>query len=106
MGPLFVACSVGWWARRPAAAVKVERPWTNDLDRGEDRRMLLAAEKDGVRGSGHGRLPVRRDGRWVQESGWGARAPSLISVHAVVGASCGDMMIDGVSRKGCGRWVF
>jgi hypothetical protein len=70
--------------------------------------MLLAAEKDGVRGSGHGRLPVRRDGRWVQGSGWGARAPGLISVHggiSVIGCS-GDMMIDGVSRKGCGRSVF
>ncbi len=80
----------------------------NDLDRGEDRPMLLAAEEDGVRGSGHGRLPVRRGGRWVQGSGWSARAPSLISVHggiSVIGCS-GDMMIDGVSRKGCGRSVF
>ncbi len=70
--------------------------------------MLLAAEEDGVRGSGHRRLPVRRGGRWVQGSGWGARAPSLISVHggiSVIGCS-GDMMIDGVSRKGCGRSVF
>jgi hypothetical protein len=35
---------------RSAAAVKVERPWTNDLDRGEDRPMLLAAEEGGMVG--------------------------------------------------------
>jgi hypothetical protein len=37
--------SAGLRPCRPAAAVKVERPWTNDLDRGEDRPMLLAAEE-------------------------------------------------------------
>jgi hypothetical protein len=61
-GSLFVASSGGLKQGRSAAAVKVERPWTNDLDRGEDRPMLLAAEEDGVRGSSHGRLPLRRDG--------------------------------------------
>jgi hypothetical protein len=38
--------SVGLKRCRSAAAVKVERPWTNDLDRGEDRPILSAAEED------------------------------------------------------------
>ena len=39
------ASSVGLGRYRSAATVEVERPWTNDLDRGEDRPMLLAAEE-------------------------------------------------------------
>ncbi len=70
----------------------------NDLDRGEDRRMLLAAEEDGVRGSGHGRLPVRRGGRWVQGSGWGARAPSLTNEIAW-------RLTSGDSGDVCQLWV-
>jgi hypothetical protein len=59
--------------------------------------MLLAAEKDGIRSSGHRRL---HSGAWPVGAGiGGARAPGLISVHAAVGAGCGDMMIDGVSRQ-------
>ena len=46
-GPCVVAFfSVGLKRCRSAAAVKVERPWTNDLDRGEDRPILSAAEED------------------------------------------------------------
>jgi hypothetical protein len=41
--------STGLRSRRSAAAVRAERPGTNDLDRGEDRLVLLAAEKAGVR---------------------------------------------------------
>jgi hypothetical protein len=44
--PFFVVSSVGLHRCRSAAAVKVERPWTNDLDRGEDRPILSAAEED------------------------------------------------------------
>src|SRR4051812_25106624 len=51
---------------------------------------------------------LRREGRRSDGRGCSARAPGLISVHAAVGgaAGCGDMMIDGVSRQGCGRSVF
>jgi hypothetical protein len=46
-GPFFAFSSVGLKRCRSATAVQVKRPWTNGLDRGEDRRMLLAAEEDG-----------------------------------------------------------
>jgi hypothetical protein len=45
---LFGVSSVDLKRCRSAAAVKVERPWTNDLDRGEDRPILFAAEEDEV----------------------------------------------------------
>jgi len=70
--------------------------------------MLLAADEGGEASARQWRLPVRRE--WPADDGQrcGARAPGLISVHgAIDGESCsGDMMIDGVSRQGCGRSVF
>jgi hypothetical protein len=67
-GPFFTFSSVGLKWCRSAAAVKVERPWTNDLDRGEDRRMLLAAEED----EGQVRSGAAPDSAcWPQEWGIG-----------------------------------
>jgi hypothetical protein len=100
---------VRWFWPRPPAWERVgPQPrsrwsalWTNDLDRGEDRRRLAAADEAqllGIRVDG-GSRPA---GPAKCGQGCGARAPSLISVHAAVGegAGCGDMMIDGVSRQG------
>jgi len=37
--------AIRWWlpsapSRRPGVGVKVERPWTNDLDTDEDRHII------------------------------------------------------------------
>jgi hypothetical protein len=52
--------SVGLKRCRSAAAVKVERPWTNDLDRGEDRPILSAAEEN----EGQVRSTAAPDSAW------------------------------------------
>lgn len=81
--------------------------WTNDLDRGEDRHTLLAAEGVEVsvvlvdRG-----FSVRRRRRWTQGVRGAVRGRPALSGCAQPGRCCGDMMIDGVSRVTGGRSVF
>ena len=88
-GPVVFGSSAGSRSRRSPATVKVERPWTNDLDRGEARHMLLAAEEAGVR------VHVRAapdSARWPEGlTGWGVvrgrPALSRCTEPAVIGAA-------------------
>jgi hypothetical protein len=107
-GSVFGVSSVGLGRGRSAAAVKVERPWTNDLDRGEDRPMLLGAEKDEGTSQVNGGSRSGAIAGGCRDRGGVRGRPAL--------SRCTEWSVSvllrrhddrwGIPQEGCGRSVF
>jgi hypothetical protein len=71
--------------------------WTNDLDRGEDRHKMLAAEGAKVSWFSRCAAPGPAPAPVVAEAGVGcAGARPYLGARSQGRCGCGDMMIDGV----------